>query len=65
MYEPFTDPVLELVRRCGGDAGDVFELASQISDDDARDQLRLLDEAEAEETAAGLKEHMRRGGLLS
>ncbi|MGH3191739.1 MAG: hypothetical protein ACRDPY_28305 [Streptosporangiaceae bacterium] len=65
--ECFTDPVLELTRRCGGDVGnfdDVLEFAGDMTSAEAATVLEVLDELEAEERAAGLAGDLRRAGLL-
>jgi hypothetical protein len=64
MYEPFTDPVLELARRCGGDVGDVFELASEVNDEQAWLVLEAIDETEAEMRASSLARDLRAAGQI-
>lgn len=60
----FADPVLELAHRLGGDAGDVYDLATEVTDDQARDALEALDEAEAAEKAVNLATRLRKAGQL-
>jgi hypothetical protein len=59
MYEPFTDPVLELARRCG-----VFELASEVNDEQAWLVLEAIDETEAEMRASSLARDLRAAGQI-
>jgi hypothetical protein len=67
MYEPFTDPVLELARRCRSDDGDVgyvFDLASEVDDEQARLVLEAIDETEAEMRASSLARDLRAAGQI-
>jgi len=60
----YLDPVIELAGRLGGDPGDIYDLASQVSDEEAELVLEVLDEVEAEEAAAGIAGRLRRQGHI-
>ena len=66
MERIYDDAVLELARRLDDDDDPVgtFELASEMSDEEAELVLAVLDEVEAEERAASIAGDLRRGGLL-
>ena len=58
----FSDPILELTRRCGDDVGYAFELASEMTEAEARQVLEAIDETEAEQRASDIVDRLRRQG---
>lgn len=58
----YQDPALELTHRLTGDPVATYELASDMTDEEAEEVIAALDEVEAEEKARGIVSSLRQQG---